>query len=278
MGRQPARTGRIMVRRRRRLDRPDGGRSSRARIPGAEARLPRNLAPRKPPRQDRSRALVEAILGAAVDLLSSHGYARTSTNQIAERAGVSVGSLYQYFPNKDAIVTALFERHARDIDQIVETALAEMRRPEVPLRSAFGRMLAGFEALHDSDPKMARAVDPALDGRQQLAEMVRRRQERFRQALAEVLRGRPDVRPGNHDLMASLLFEIADGLTRSLMHGDARRFERGEALSEATEAMCRYIEARPVGTRTTPGVGPGQTAGRSGSSAASAHGNAAHRP
>jgi AcrR family transcriptional regulator len=250
MTRQAAGTGRIVARRRGRPGRRDEDPASRTRIPGAESRLPRHLTPRKPPRQGRSRALVEAILGAAVDLLSSRGYARTSTNQIAERAGVSVGSLYQYFPNKDAIVTVLFERHAHGIDRIVESALAEMRRPEVPLREAFGRMLLGFGALHDSDPKMARAVDPALDGRQQLAEIARRRQERFRQALAEVLRTRPDVRPGNHELMASLLFEIADGVTRSLMHGDARRFERREALSEATEAMCRYIEAGP-GT-TTP--------------------------
>ena len=179
---------------------------------------------------------------AAVDLLSSRGYARTSTNQIAARAGVSVGSLYQYFPNKDAIVAVLFARHARAIEQVVQAAFADMRRPDLPVREAFRRMLLGFEALHDADPKMARAVEPA-DGRQQLAGIVRGREERFRLQLAGILRQRPDVRRANHAIMASLLFDIADAVTRSLMHGDARRFDRRDALGEATEAICRYIEA-----------------------------------
>jgi AcrR family transcriptional regulator len=197
------------------------------------------------PRQDRSRATVEAILGAAVDLLSARGYVDTSTNDIAARAGISIGSLYQYFPNKDAIATALFERHARGIDAIVQTALADLRRAELPVREVFRRLLAGFETLHQSDPKMARAVDPLADGRQQLAEIVRRRQEHFRNELADALRVRPDIRRCDHAVMASLLFDIVDTVTRSLMHGDAQRFDRRLALEEATEAICRYIEAAP---------------------------------
>jgi AcrR family transcriptional regulator len=191
---------------------------------------------------------VEAILGAAVELLSSRGYGATSTNQIAARAGVSVGSLYQYFPNKDAIVAALFERHARGIEQIIDAALEDMRRPDVPLRDAFRRMLLGFRALHDADPRMARAVDPS-GGRSQLAEIVRRREEAFREQLADVLGRRPDIRPGNRAVMASLLYDIVDAVTRSLMHGDARRFDPGEALPEAVEAICGYVEARPPSGR-----------------------------
>lgn len=206
--------------------------------------LPRRLAPRKLPGQDRSRATVEAILEAAVDLLSAHGYARTSTNRIAVRAGISVGSLYQYFPNKDAIVTALFERHAQSIAQIVAASLADLRSPDVTIRDGFRRMLLGFEALHEAHPKMARAVDPHVDGRQQLSAIVNQREEHFRQELCEVLRARPDVRRGDHAIMASFLFEMVEAIIRSLMHGDARRFDRPLALEEATEAMCRYIEAR----------------------------------
>ena len=205
--------------------------------------LSKHLAPRKPPRQDRSRATVEAIVEAAVDLLSSRGYARVSTNQIAARAGVSVGSLYQYFPNKDAIVTVLFQRHAGGVERIVEATLADLRQPDVPLREALHRMLLGFQALHDENPKVARAVDPLTDGRQQFVEIMLRREERFRQELTEALRGRADVRRGNHVIMASLLFDIVEAVTRSLMHGDARRFERKQALAEATEMLCRCVES-----------------------------------
>lgn len=237
--------GRISSTERRRR-RPATSRSAgSARVPESPASLPRRLSPRKPPTQDRSRATVEAILGAAIDLLSSRGYARTSTNLIAARAGVSVGSLYQYFPNKDAIATALFERHAAGIERIVEAAFEEMRRPDVPLRNAFRRMLLAFEELHEADPKMALAVAPLADGRMQLAAAVGRREEHFRERLADVLRHRPDVRPGNRPLMASLLFDVVEAVIRSLMHGDARRFERAEALDEAVEAICGYVvEAR----------------------------------
>lgn len=228
--------------RRRRL-RPPARTPATTRVRGVEEGLPRRLAPRKRPRQDRSRATVEAILGAAVDLLAAQGYARASSNQIAARAGVSVGSLYQYFPNKDAIVMALFERHARGIEHVVSTALADLRRQEVPVREGFRRMLRGFEALHEADPKMARAVDAHVDGRQQFTEIVRHREERFRQELAGLLRARADVRRGDHAIMASLLYDIVDAVTRSLTHGDARRFDRRRALDEATEAICRYIEA-----------------------------------
>jgi AcrR family transcriptional regulator len=60
------------------------------------------LSPRARPSQARSRDTVEALLQAAAQVFECHGYAAGTTNRIAERAGVSIGSLYQYFPNKDA--------------------------------------------------------------------------------------------------------------------------------------------------------------------------------
>ncbi len=69
----------------------------------------RKAKPRRP-QQERSRGTVDSILAAATRLLISKGYARTTTNEIAETAGVSVGSLYQYFPSKDAIAVELLRR------------------------------------------------------------------------------------------------------------------------------------------------------------------------
>ena len=67
--------------------------------------------PRKSPSQERSRQTVERILDAAARIFHEHGYARTTTNDIADEAGLSIGSLYQYFPNKDALLVALTKRH-----------------------------------------------------------------------------------------------------------------------------------------------------------------------
>ncbi len=71
----------------------------------------RRLKPLRERQQVRSRETFEAILQAAAQVFERRGYAAATTNRIAERAGVSIGSLYQYFPNKAAILVALSERH-----------------------------------------------------------------------------------------------------------------------------------------------------------------------
>ena len=70
-----------------------------------------HLEPRKLPVQQRSRATVEEILSAAAQVFEARGYAAGTTNRIAERAGVSIGTLYQYFPSKEAIAVALLETY-----------------------------------------------------------------------------------------------------------------------------------------------------------------------
>ncbi|PZQ58257.1 MAG: hypothetical protein DI570_18175 [Phenylobacterium zucineum] len=81
--------------------------------------------PRKLPSQRRSRATVEAILDAAAEALLRHGYAGATTSVIAQRAGVSVGTLYQYFPNRDAVGAALVLRAMERIRADMRRAFAE---------------------------------------------------------------------------------------------------------------------------------------------------------
>src|SRR5262249_62418487 len=94
----------------------------------------RRLSPRKTPRQDRSRATVEALLEATAHILVRDGYARLTTNRIAERAGVNIASLYQYFPGKEAIVAELRRRHGDE--QRAELRRVRHDRPGGPGRAA----------------------------------------------------------------------------------------------------------------------------------------------
>ncbi|PTS79224.1 TetR family transcriptional regulator [Sphingomonas sp. HMWF008] len=80
------------------------------------------ISPRKQPLQPRARATVEAILEAAAHILESRGLAGYNTNAVAERAGVSIGSLYQYFPGKDAVMAALIRRETALLLAEAETA------------------------------------------------------------------------------------------------------------------------------------------------------------
>jgi AcrR family transcriptional regulator len=74
---------------------------------------------RKTPRQDRARAKVEVVLEAAIQLLETVGEAGFNTNAVAERAGVSIGTVYRYFPNKQAILAALAQRERQAFDAAV---------------------------------------------------------------------------------------------------------------------------------------------------------------
>jgi AcrR family transcriptional regulator len=127
------------------------------------------LEPRKLPAQSRSTATVNAVLEAAARILERRGFEGYTTNAVAERAGVSIGSLYQYFPSKDAVTVALIEREAAvlladiavvpsiegyeaGLDHLIRSAVAnQMRRPKLarlldfeesrlPIRSCSGRV------------------------------------------------------------------------------------------------------------------------------------------
>src|SRR5881394_3122602 len=97
--------------------------------------------PRKLPRQERARATIDALLTATAHVLVKEGFDRASTNRIAEAAGVSVGSLYQYFPSKEALVAALVERHtdlmsaeiSSAFERVAKLPLAEAARELVEL-------------------------------------------------------------------------------------------------------------------------------------------------
>ena len=81
-------------------------------------------SPRKNPRQERSRATVDAIVDATATVLIRDGYDVLSTNRVAREAGVSVGSLYQYFPGKEALVAAVMERHATRMQEGIAARMA----------------------------------------------------------------------------------------------------------------------------------------------------------
>src|SRR6185437_1910622 len=90
--------------------------------------MPRKLrtTPRKLASQERSRQTVNSILEATTRVLIKDGYDRASTNKIAAVAGVSVGSLYQYFPSKEALVAAVSERHSQEVLELMRTTLVKV--------------------------------------------------------------------------------------------------------------------------------------------------------
>ncbi len=112
------------------------------------------VKPRKEAHQDRSKATVDAIMRATARILVRKGYDGATTNHIALAAGVSIGSLYQYFPNKEAIVAALLEEHLAEQQEWLRKAM--MKALDQPLEEAARTLIEGLIAAHRVDPDLHR--------------------------------------------------------------------------------------------------------------------------
>ena len=139
--------------------------------------------PRKAPQQRRSQATVETLLDAAAHLFCESGFASTTTNAIAERAGVSIGSCYQYFPNKLALLEALRERHIKGLWEAIGSACDEAcalawpgaLRHVIARCSAYnGRHVSLMAALHKELPVHSRTMDRMVMAQSTLQHQLRK--------------------------------------------------------------------------------------------------------
>src|SRR5262249_15836057 len=112
--------------------------------------------PRKHATQDRSKATVDAILSATARVLVKVGYDRASTNRIAEAAGVSVGSLYQYFPGKEALVAALLQPQMEEMAGVLQAALGRILGR--PLAEGARELVRVMVAAHGLDPRLHKVL------------------------------------------------------------------------------------------------------------------------
>lgn len=108
------------------------------------------------PAQDRSRATVDVMLDAAARILIKDGYAAFTTNRVAEKAGVSVGSLYQYFPNKEAILAELMRRHVHELERGMEAITADAAK--WPLADTIRALIEDNVRAHLVDPELHRVL------------------------------------------------------------------------------------------------------------------------
>lgn len=111
---------------------------------------------RKSASQERSKATVDTLLAATTRVLVKEGYDHASTNKIAEAAGVSIGSLYQYFPSKEALVAAVIERHIDRMAEVIRTSAARVAL--MPIREAARELVGVMIEAHRINPKLHRVL------------------------------------------------------------------------------------------------------------------------
>ena len=114
------------------------------------------VSQRRKPTQARARATMDMIFEATARIIERDGIAALNTNRIAERAGISIGSLYEYFPNKDAILIAMARQRLAEDERLVRQALAGPHADQNV--SLARRAIHALVALHEHRPKVRRAI------------------------------------------------------------------------------------------------------------------------
>ncbi|QDY07839.1 TetR/AcrR family transcriptional regulator [Micromonospora sp. HM134] len=197
----------------------------------------RRLQPRREPRQVRAELTRERILAAAAHIFSEYGYAAGTTNRIAERARISIGSLYQYFPNKDAILAALLVRH---IDRGTWTRADELDLSPGTLAATVRALVRDAIDNHSEDPQLLRIMIEEAPLSQELLDTIDRHGKQRVTQIRDLLALHPDVRVTDLDTAAELIVFTVEINTHKLM-ADPRpipveRFER-----ELANMVTRYL-------------------------------------
>lgn len=195
--------------------------------------------PRRIPRQSRSRALVEAILEATARVLTEHGYAGTNTNLVAERAGVSVGSVYQYFPNKDSLITALHERHAVEMHAAMEAVLAGTEA--LDLRGRLAAIVHAWLAAHQVAPEMHRVLEkefPFFDAPADQSPADQSIRQRIRQLLQD---HRHELVPQDLDLATWIVLQTMEALIHAAVIAPATPHATAAIEQAIVEMVGGYL-------------------------------------
>jgi AcrR family transcriptional regulator len=199
------------------------------------------LSPRKRPRQRRSLATVNAILEAAARVFAEVGFARGSTNRIAQTAGVSVGSLYEYFPNKDAILVALAERGVEEMMSEVQMRLDSSRASGESLDSLLQSFVLAMLEAHEKAPDLHRAVFSEAPHPPELHACVLHMEEALAHALEELLRRSPEARLRDSDTAAHLVVQTVEALTHRFVHHGIHDLEREAFVLEVVSLLRGYL-------------------------------------
>jgi AcrR family transcriptional regulator len=212
-------------------------------MPRSKSTSTRN-SPRKSPLQERSQQLVGAVIQAATRVLGGRTLDQTTTNEIAQLAGVSIGSLYQYFPNKEAIVAAVIRMRARqDLETLMGGRFA-VDDPR-PMPEIFAELIKTIVDLHKRDLALYQVLlrqVPQLGQTKAVRELV----NEARRKLVCFLQSREaEITPQNHEISALILSASIE----SSVH--AAVLEHPEALDDPAfqEALLtmvlNYLQPNP---------------------------------
>ncbi len=206
--------------------------------PKARKRRPQ---PRRSPIQGRAQATVEAILKAAAQILERRGAEAATTNAIAERAGVSIGSLYQYFTDRDALIHELVRRHIAVMTTVLGDALAGIR--DRPLPGVVAQLVAAIVAAHRVAPRLHQALHQCAA--RQASATIDHFETELELRVGEALRARSELRLAAPELLGAALVQALGGLVRTTLRRDPERLDDPAMAAAMTGMILGALEHAP---------------------------------
>jgi AcrR family transcriptional regulator len=200
------------------------------------------LEPRKEPVQKRSRATVDELLLAAAQVFEALGYAAATTNRIAQRAGVSIGTLYQYFPSKEAVAVALLERHLAETDQRLQQWVEGVVPARQTLRGALHDYVAGMLDMHSGRPRLQHILLEEIPLPERVHLTLIDAERRAAVTVAGVLEAYPEIRRAHLEQAAFLLVQTVESLThRFAAHPAQQMVSRERFVNELVTMLEAYL-------------------------------------
>lgn len=199
--------------------------------------------PRKLASQARSRSTVDALLEATARVLVKEGYDRASTNRIAEVAGASIGSLYQYFPSKEALVAAVIDRHTQQVSQLTRDALVKVAAR--PIEVAAREFVSLAIDAHRVNPKLHGVLSEQIPRVGRLENIEANQREGYALVRGYLEAHRDEIGVADLDLAAFVVVTVVEALTHAavlrrpdiLAQGKSQQF-----VDEITRLLVGYLK------------------------------------
>jgi AcrR family transcriptional regulator len=195
---------------------------------------------RRQPKQQRAQSTTSAIITAAEQLLVDVGYARASTNLIAQRAGVSIGSLYQYFSSKEEVYRAVVEKHSRDVKPEIHEALETLSNLNHDVVSTTLKLLSKMAQKNVQNPRLMLAIDRELGW---LGHDKEARVE-LTVPVTAILKKRLNLPKQELEVISQLMIEVVSHLSRWLVHSKPVELDTDLFIAKIGDMLAALVKNR----------------------------------
>lgn len=197
---------------------------------------------RREPKQSRSIEMKEKILDSAFQLFCEKGYYKTTTNEIAQRAEVSIGSLYSYFKDKDTVFFEILDRYHDKYDMSKNETINNPELLKTDLRSFLHTLITTIIKVHEESKDLNRELNILSYNNTKIAEILeKQRKETLKVTVDYFMRFKDDIKTDDIEATAIVTFDLLSATVDRIVFGK-NEIDRERLIDTAIDIICKYFE------------------------------------